>query len=580
MKQFQILNKKVYIAQTAGFCMGVKRAVQMAIKGRVPLQEKLYTFGPLVHNEQVIEVLESLGIHCLSTKNINEEISSGEKNILIRAHGVPPGDIDFLEQKGFSVRDATCPHVTRAQRIAARYSQKGYHCIIFGDANHSEVKGILGYTCGKGHALPDARSFSNLNLHPDTPICILSQTTQEKKQFQTFVSEIQKNFKKVEVKDTICNATEARQNELKNLVKEVDLLIILGGKHSGNTRRLYEIGKERLTNTIWVETPFELKKYKKLLLESEKIGISAGASTPQWIIDAIQEKIEQIVIRQKNILLSFMYDFLRMLIRLSLMVGLAAGFSALFWSSFFQAPFQRYFFPLTVLYVFSMYFGHRLKEIEYKDPSHFKVYRKYEKFLWAFLFAILFIGTSTAFFVSVLTGMTYGALALAGMAYIFPRHSFFLKRLHTIPGSKDFAVSLAWAFLAVVLPAKSIQLEFSVAVVFIAFTYMASAVFFRMLLLDLLDFQSDRIMGRDTLITILPQKKYRNLLRSIWLLNLSCLLLLVPWMQKWAVLLLIPSFGLLGNRLLVNKRPHTNRYLFETFLDGIFVLPAFIGVFI
>ncbi len=270
---------KVYLAEHAGFCFGVKRAIDLATK--LVGQEKVYTLGPLIHNPQVIEDLEKNGIRCIEDLT---EILEGK--IIIRAHGVPPQTIQKAKQKGLGVIDATCPYVKKVHNITKKLQKQGYQVIIFGEKQHPEVIGVKG---NSENALVIENLEELTTIGGYEKIGLVSQTTQSPKKYETIAEELKKHAKELKVYSTICDATEKRQQSAVELSKKVDLMIVLGGLNSGNTRRLAELCSKE-TATIHVEKFSDIEK--KILENKENVGITAGASTPDYLIKELVQQLE------------------------------------------------------------------------------------------------------------------------------------------------------------------------------------------------------------------------------------------------------------------------------------------------
>lgn len=276
---------KITIAKSAGFCFGVKRAIDLA-QDIASKNSKVYTFGPLIHNPQEVKRLEKENIKVI------EDYSKIEKGILVlRTHGIPLDIYDKLSVKeNIKLVDATCPFVKRAQDIVKELGKDkdSKQIIIVGEKQHPEVVALVSYGNGKCLVVEDKKDVKNVKK--TDIIYIVSQTTQSPKKFEEIVSEISK-ISKVKVFNTICRATFDRQSAAEKLAKEVDVMIVIGGKNSGNTTRLYQICSN-ITKTYHIETVDEIEQ--SWFENVEKIGITAGASTPDWIIENIERRIKEV----------------------------------------------------------------------------------------------------------------------------------------------------------------------------------------------------------------------------------------------------------------------------------------------
>ncbi|HIE59853.1 MAG TPA: 4-hydroxy-3-methylbut-2-enyl diphosphate reductase [Persephonella sp.] len=279
---------QVILAESAGFCFGVKIAVDMA-KEAGKKYGGAWTDGPIIHNKQVVSFLESLNVKELKE---NQRLKAGE-TVLIRSHGVPPKEERRLKEAGVNVIDATCPFVKKVHEKVRQLVKEGYFVVIIGEHGHPEVIGILGHleeAGGEGIVVSSKEELIK-NIPHKRRIGIVAQTTQNEDFFREAVGYIAENTEEVKIFNTICDATSVRQEEVKKLAPKVDVMIIIGGKHSGNTNRLAQISKALNPNTYHIEKADELDK--KWFENADKIGVSAGASTPDWIINEVVEKIKE-----------------------------------------------------------------------------------------------------------------------------------------------------------------------------------------------------------------------------------------------------------------------------------------------
>ena len=280
---------KVELAKTAGFCFGVKRAVDTVYE-QIALHkgEKIYTYGPIIHNEEVIKDLKRHGVEVVDSEEELEELTEGV--VIIRSHGVPKRICDMLERKEVDCVDATCPFVKKIHRIVAEESAKGSHIVIIGNSEHPEVEGIRGWSESPVTVIQtpeDAKSF----FLPDQSqkVCIVSQTTFNYNKFKDLVEIIEKKGYDIIVLNTICNATKERQEEARKIAESVDAMIVIGDKRSSNTQKLFEICRNACLNTYYIQTLGDLNMNQ--LGSVETVGITAGASTPNNIIEEVQNNV-------------------------------------------------------------------------------------------------------------------------------------------------------------------------------------------------------------------------------------------------------------------------------------------------
>ena len=277
---------EVRLAQCAGFCFGVKRAVDQVYE-LVKTGKAIYTYGPIVHNEAVVRDLEKKGVRVIESKEELEALSSG--CVVIRAHGVPRSIYELLERKKLEYVDATCPFVKRIHRIVERESAEGRHIIVIGNAGHPEVEGIVGWCSGPVTVLESPEEALSYTPPKGEKICLVSQTTFNYNKFQHIVEIFQKKGYNDSVVNTICNATEERQRSAKALAAEADVMIVIGGKHSSNSRKLYEICSGVCANTYFIQTLDDL--HLDLPKAVRLVGITAGASTPNKLIEEVQNYV-------------------------------------------------------------------------------------------------------------------------------------------------------------------------------------------------------------------------------------------------------------------------------------------------
>ena len=274
-------------AKTAGFCFGVRRAVDTVYEQVEKQQEPVYTFGPIIHNEQVVADLEERGVQVVETQEELENISKG--TIVIRSHGVPKSVCDKIRACGLQCVDATCPFVKKIHRIAERESTNGRHMVIIGNDGHPEVEGIKGWCSGPVTVLGTVQEAEEFAPKEGTTLCIVSQTTFNYNKFKDLVEILEKKRYDSIVLNTICSATEERQAEAREIAAQVDTMIVIGGSHSSNTRKLYEICKQECKNTYHIQTSVDLDK--KPFQCIGRVGITAGASTPNNIIEEVQKHV-------------------------------------------------------------------------------------------------------------------------------------------------------------------------------------------------------------------------------------------------------------------------------------------------
>ena len=277
---------EVLLAKSAGFCFGVKRAVEQVYE-QTGGDKKIYTYGPIIHNEEVVKDLESKGVQVVEGEEALKNIGDGA--VVIRSHGVPESIYLMIEENGLECIDATCPFVKRIHKIVEKESREGKQIIIIGNPGHPEVEGIMGWSSSPAVVIESAEEAINFQAESEKQLCIVSQTTFNYNKFKELVEIFEKKGYNVNVVNTICNATEERQTEAAEIAAKVDAMIVIGGRHSSNTQKLYEICRERCAATYFIQTLEDL--HLELPKTAALVGITAGASTPNNIIEEVQNYV-------------------------------------------------------------------------------------------------------------------------------------------------------------------------------------------------------------------------------------------------------------------------------------------------
>ena len=288
---------KVIRAKSAGFCWGVERAIQIAREEAEGGKRRVYTDGPLIHNRQMMNALSKEDVREVGDYQSKEELDLEETEekesvVVVRAHGISPQRRDYLKGLGLPFRDGTCPDVGIIAGKVKSHAEKGYRVVIFGDPDHPEVIGLMGYAQGRGHVVHSPEDLKNL---PDLgeKVAMVSQSTMFTHEFKALTSQLAEKYPSLIVFDTICGATKERQSDLVELVKEgADAIVVIGGKHSANTRKLAKLASSYDRPTFHVETAEDLDS--EMLKDFSTVGVTAGASTPEFIIRSVCEKLENI----------------------------------------------------------------------------------------------------------------------------------------------------------------------------------------------------------------------------------------------------------------------------------------------
>ena len=277
---------KITVAKHSGFCFGVKRAYDLACVNSKKC-DVIYVLGKLVHNNDVVRELRKKGI-----KEIKSLDSKKEGTVIFTAHGVGPNLYKKASERGLKIIDTTCPKVMKAQGLAKNYFKKGYQIIVFGDKNHKEVKSIKEWAGNRATIAGDSDEVKKLKLDPGKKYCLISQTTQNAKEFKKSAAYLKGKLKNFIYFNTICDSTDQRQKEIRKLSRVNDVVIVVGGRDSANSRMLLEIAKEINPKSYFIENEKELKS--QWLANAKSAIIGAGASTPEWVIEKVVEKIKDL----------------------------------------------------------------------------------------------------------------------------------------------------------------------------------------------------------------------------------------------------------------------------------------------
>ena len=514
---------KILIAKTAGFCMGVRRAVEIVLDTAHKQEGPVRTFGPLIHNPQVLNIFEEKGI---ATEN--QIPKNGTGSILIRAHGVPPYVKSSLIDAGFKVIDATCPRVIKVQTIIRKHAHKGYAAIIIGDKDHPEVVGLLGYAGKQGYV---ADSLDQLYQLPEfDKAIIVAQTTQNVDLFNAVRRWAQKKFPHYLVFNTICDSTERRQVEVQRIANFVDAIIVVGGRNSGNTQRLSEIAAQEGKPVYHIETESELDL--DALSSAECIGITAGASTPNWIIKRVVRKLETLSARGALSWRKATYFLQRSLLLTNIVVGIGAGLLCFTCAKLQGATSVFPQMLIASFYVLSMHILNHLmgsQSDRYNDPDRAEFYRRYRTLLSILAVLAGALGLFTAFRLGAVSFGMLLVMSILGFSYnltLIPKGlagAMKYRRIKDIPGSKTILIALAWGVVTAIFPALGRQSGFDFAML-LTFAWATLLVFVRTAFFDVLDMQGDRIVGKETLPILMGEKRTLQILKILLLISTFILL--------------------------------------------------------
>ncbi|MBF0431751.1 MAG: 4-hydroxy-3-methylbut-2-enyl diphosphate reductase [Fibrobacteria bacterium] len=500
---------KIYLAKTSGFCEGVQRALTRTIEVISSKKEgdAVYTYGPLIHNPQTLDMLKRQGVNILTNSD-----PGPDSEIIIRTHGVSPDEYKKLKAGCTRLINATCSKVARVQGIIKKFVKQGGRVFIIGDRDHAEVKGLLGFSRGQGLVLGNLAEAQQVTDGNNALIVV--QTTFEEKDFNTIVYYMQSTFKGIRVHNTICSSTHDRQAEVIKLCKMVDVMIVTGGKESANTGRLASICRDNGVTAFHVEHPEEIRDIN--LSGCDIIGVTAGASTPRWIINQALEEIEQLdrrsfrgVIRRLSKFTVYSY--------LSLSIA-AAALSYIF-TTFMETTRDFRFAAIAFLYVYALgninvnIFGLESGETADNEKELNQFYRAHKWWLLLSTCFALIGALAISYRLNVFSFILVAASIFLGTLFNVKLFSGMLARktgfasLREIPGSKDIFIPLALSTVIVLVPAFSGFHGGGVSLVIISFFITALLIFLRSTLLHLIDIEEDRIVGRDTIPTVLGERK-------------------------------------------------------------------------
>ena len=280
---------EVIVAKTAGFCFGVKRAVEQVKRQIKEGRKPIYTYGPIIHNEEVVRELAGQGVRVIECEGELSDVTEG--TVVIRSHGVPERVYRKIKGQGLDIVDATCPFVKKIHRIVREYGEKGMDVVIIGNDGHPEVEGIKGWCTGAVTVIGNEEEAEQFRYDSARPLCVVSQTTFNYKKFDKLVEIISKmSYDRVDILNTICSATEERQSEARRIARKADCMIVIGGSHSSNTRKLFEICKKECANTYYIQTLKDLDIRR--LPSMGCVGITAGASTPNNLIEEVSKQCQ------------------------------------------------------------------------------------------------------------------------------------------------------------------------------------------------------------------------------------------------------------------------------------------------
>jgi len=576
---------RVKLAKSAGFCMGVRRAMDMALEAAMKKNGPIYTYGPLIHNPQVLDILEGKGIKAISEEGAGIcgscPTEKASATVIIRAHGVSPDERQKIKESGAHILNATCPHVGKVQGIIKRYAKNGYATVIVGEKDHAEVVGLLGYAQGKGYVVNNLEELES--LPPLDKICLVAQTTQDQNQFQALAAAIQNRFPEAKVFNTICESTNRRQDEVLSLARRVDAMVVVGGKESGNTRRLAKISEGAGVPTFHVETEKDLDLEE--LSRYPVVGVTAGASTPNWLILKVVDSLRSH--RGQKGVIHYLESLGRLAAISYFLLALGAG-SLTYASILIQGLQPRLSWVLVAsLYVFSMHVLNRLTDKaseRYNQPGRMEFYERFGR--WMIFAGLLSAGLALilAWFQGTIPFLFLLAISGMGMIYnmrIYPQGAgkvIRYQKLRDIPGSKTIFVALAWGMVTSLLPGMA-----STARVLpgmgVAFLFCTILVFTRCTLYDFKDLQGDLMVGKETIPIVLGKRRTELLIVGLLIFLGGLLTLASPlgWTGQVSSWLLLSLSYVVFYYWLYLQKILGRGFLFEGIVDGSFIFTGLLA---
>lgn len=572
---------KVVLSGKAGFCMGVKMAMDTVATLPFDPDVKIYTDGPIIHNPQVIEILKKRNIEPLE-----KDSGINGKTIIVRTHGITPERRKELIAGGANLIDVTCPRVLRIHKTIQREVEAGRNVVIYGDKNHSEVIALIGFTQGKGAAI---ESMDDIKKLPDyKKVSVVSQSTKNREDYYDFVEALGYRFEDIKVFDTLCDTTTKRQNEAVRLSKLVDVVVVVGGKSSANTRTLAGAIEKTGVPVFHIETEKEIdeKKFKDFNI----VGLTAGASTPNWMINRVHEKLLSIRSKKESLVLHFLKSLARFFAYSNIFVSLAAlciSFAAAMMLGTEPGLKQLLIGPL---YVFSMVIFNIFvdnKSLEINQPSRINFLLKNQIILLSsailatgitlYLAASLQLQTFLAILVAVLLGVIYSVPILPGKwSKIFHLH-----RLRDIPGSKNFFVAVAWAATTVLVHPLSTQgLRIQDKSAILVFIWVFIIVFNRTIVEEIRYLHGDAIIGHGTLPVLIGEKKVKRVL-TVGYITAFIVLIAGAYsgiLTTLGYILVLPLIYAIYFRKTNRRRMTKNNLKFEALLNLEFVLNGLLAL--
>ncbi|MFQ5691492.1 MAG: 4-hydroxy-3-methylbut-2-enyl diphosphate reductase [Nitrospinota bacterium] len=485
----------VILARTAGYCWGVKRAIDIAMDiAKEREGETILTHGPLIHNPQAVDLLRQKKVRPLEQSEVPQN-----GTVVVRAHGVSPETRSEIKSWGVRLKDATCPIVARVQGVIKKFARRGYFTVIIGEEGHPEVVGLLGFTQGRGAVV---RTVEEVEALPAVDkVNVVAQTTTNTLEYEKIVAALRRKFPECQVNNTVCHDTIDRQDEILTLAQSVDAMVVIGGHNSGNTQRLAEISRSFGKPTFHVETEDELDL--EALSRYEDVGVIAGASTPSWMIQRVMDAIEDAK-GERSALGTGWQRVAGLFLKTNVYVAAGAALMALLATRLQGNEVEPWFLLVPALYIFAMHTFNHCRNVEpsrYNDPSKARFYERFGSWMYgaaavALVADVVWVGMHSlpAFLILLVA-------SAAGSVYCLHLEPTRFKRLNLwlLPASRCIMTPAAWVLVTLVLPLflspggpwKTVSWGSAVSLF-----YVAMVVFSVTAMLDLRDIQGDKIVGK------------------------------------------------------------------------------------
>ncbi len=524
---------RVKLAKTAGFCWGVERALDIALDTADKTSSEVLTHGPLIHNPQTVELLEQKSVIASDP----EETPSNTSLVVIRAHGISPQVRARLKGSGAGIKDATCPLVAKVHGVIRKHSRMGAFTVIIGEEGHPEVDGHRGYAEAGSHLITSIEDVAGLPDIGDRPVVVVAQTTINMREWKDVEEAILRKYPQAQMFNTICDATEVRQEEVKKLAPDVDLMVVVGGRNSGNTNRLVEVAKEAGADSILIETENEIDE--KFLQQYNNIAVTAGASTPDWMIRRVVNRIEAVPDPSPNFF-DKVFNFFKVLSRANALLFVSALLGSIAIAKLGGFSLSIKIAATAGLYLFTAHTINRCVSYEadrYNEPNRALFYEKHKP--------VLMTLAGTAALVSIAYGVSIsylaGGIMVAGLVWatfcsLKLESRALVGQVMNFPVLKILVLIVGWTFSLAVLPAladfQAISMAWFVSI-FVAF----GLIFFRTGLMELRDIQGDRIVGKRTLPIVFGKAKTEMLMAA------TCVALAVVLVIACLIGWVAPAFG-------------------------------------